>query len=704
MVQIIPESVGKLWSEWNVRVMVVSSLCLQILLILSGNRRKYIAKPWLRIVTWTAYLSTEWVVIIALGMISSFQGENNDPESSTNSNSSQILMVFWVPFLLLHLGGPDTITAYSLEDNELWLRHLLCLLVQAVAALYIFLQSWTASQYQVPSLAIPIFVSGIIKYGERTWVQRSASSERFRELLLPPPNSSDYAEFAAEYHSLVIRGEPVTFSMVPEPLFVPGVCPTIAEAKPLHEAYQLFKILKRLYADLILDHYDELWCRYMISDHPFDYVFKLLEIELGFMYDVLYTKANIVYSLTGIIFRSISLVCCISTFFVFCLVIDKHRYSTIDVAITYLLSVGAIALELYAIAALVLTDWTQYWLSQHEHWLSQPKYWLIKRLHTLAPPMYQAISHFRSKLSYEKGWSGTMTQFNLIDFCLKEKPVKFGGIQKFIGNYDIWEKYWYSTLEDVPIKMKQFIFEQLKVARSEHHVSQVLNWRGDQGLKRTNCDDKLNWSLVEVPFDQSILLWHIATDLCYYTDLEKYPEIPTPDSKHSFSKLVSNYLMQILVTRPFMLPKGIGKIRFRDTCAEATKFFEKRRSIISGSNGKGRARQVLLEVNTEVDPERVIGDRSKTVLFTGCRLAKQLQSLETEEGWGNEEKWEMIAKVWIEMLCYAASQCGWNEHAQNLRKGGELLTHVCLLMANFGLSEQFQIRVGEPRISIGTRG
>ncbi|XP_007206620.2 uncharacterized protein LOC18772679 isoform X1 [Prunus persica] len=583
MVQIIPESVGKLWSEWNVRVMVVSSLCLQILLILVGNRRKYIAKPWIRIVTWTAYLSADWVATVALGMISSFQGENNDPESSTNSNSSQILMVLWVPFLLLHLGGPDTITAYSLEDNELWLRHLLGLLVQAVAALYIFLQSWTASQYQLPSLAIPIFVSGIIKYGERTWVLRSASSERFRELLLPPPNQSDYAEFATEVYSKEIRGEPAAFSMIPEAPFVPGVRPTIAEAKPIHEAYQLFRILKRLYADLILDHYDERWCHYMIGDHPFDYIFKLLEIELGFMYDVLYTKANVVYSLT-------------------------------------------------------------------------------------------------------------------------EKPVKFGGIQKFVGTYDIWEKYCYSTLEDVPIKMKQFIFEQLKVARSESHVSQVLSWRGDQVLEKANCDEKLSWSLVEVPFDQSILLWHIATDLCYYTDLEKYQEIPTPDSKHNFSKLVSNYLMHILVTRPFMLPKGIGKIRFRDTCAEATNFFEKRRSIISGSNGKGRARQVLLEVNTDVDPESVIGDRSKTVLFTGCRLAKQLQSLETEEEWGNEEKWEMIAKVWIEMLCYAASQCGWNEHAQHLRKGGELLTHVCLLMANFGLSEQFQIRVGAPRISIGTRG
>nr|GEV96486.1 hypothetical protein CTI12_AA530670 [Tanacetum cinerariifolium] len=35
------------------------------------------------------------------------------------------ILAFWVPFLLVHLGGPDTITAFAIKDNELWLRHLL---------------------------------------------------------------------------------------------------------------------------------------------------------------------------------------------------------------------------------------------------------------------------------------------------------------------------------------------------------------------------------------------------------------------------------------------------------------------------------------------------------------------------------------------------------------------------------------------------
>lgn len=75
-------------------------------------------------------------------------------------------------------------------------------------------------------------------------------------------------------------------------------------------------------------------------------------------------------------------------------------------------------------------------------------------------------------------------------------------------------------------------------------------------------------------------------------------------------------------------------------------------------------------------------------------------ALETEGGKSNEEKWGIISQVWIEMLCYAASHCSWKEHAQHLRHGGELLTHVCLLMANLGFSQQFEIKQGTPTITL----
>ena len=126
------------------------------------------------------------------------------------------------------------------------------------------------------------------------------------------------------------------------------------------------------------------------------------------------------------------------------------------------------------------------------------------------------------------------------------------------------------------------------------------------------------------------------------------------------------------------------------TRAEANEFFQERKSVCVGD----QARIILLEVSTEVPPSKVKGDRSKSVLFEGCRLAKSLQCLEIEK------KWEWVSHVWVEMLCYAANKCRWNHHALQLTLGGELITHVWLLLAHFGITEQFQISKGHARAKL----
>ncbi|KAH7571043.1 hypothetical protein JRO89_XS05G0243600 [Xanthoceras sorbifolium] len=79
------------------------------------------------------------------------------------------------------VGGPDNINSYSLEDNELWLRHFLGLIVQIGVAFYVFLRFW--SNNALTFLAIPVFITGIFKYGKRTWVLWSASTQRFKDSL-----------------------------------------------------------------------------------------------------------------------------------------------------------------------------------------------------------------------------------------------------------------------------------------------------------------------------------------------------------------------------------------------------------------------------------------------------------------------------------------------------------------------------------------
>lgn len=668
--QIFPESVQKLWNEWELRLMVLLSLFLQIVLIIFSNRRKYTVTPWIRILIWSAYLSADWVATVSLGTLSNSQGDSEGKLLDPNYT----LMAFWAPFLLLHLGGPDTITAYSLEDNELWLRHLLGLVVQVGVAFYVFLRSWAGTP--LTFLSIPMFVAGIIKYGERTWVLRSASKNHFRDSLLPVPDPGpDYAEFMKEYGSLKDKmdvsrtrkektGENPLQSTVGDDITIPS-------GKYIYKAYYLFENqFRRLYADLILSLDDQQNSERFIKELPFEGAFEVVEMELSFLYDVLYTKATVVYSLLGIFLRTTSFLSTISTLAAFYFFIHKHQFSNIDINITYTLLFGAIFLEIYAIIMLILSDWTIVWLSSKKC--------------SLTGSICRAITSFRSVLTSDKRWSRRMAQNNLIDSCRRDEIDE---VPRFFDMNKFLERYWYVTWEKVD-DMKEPIFSCLvEMTNDVRDLKSLLKHRGDYVTRKNGSFDKLGWSIVDVEFDHSLLLWHIATDLCYPCDVDESPDTNLK-STCKISKCLSEYMLYLLVMCPFMLPKGIGELRFRDTCSEAKRFFQQRRESISNRN---EACKLLLEVDTEVEPIKVKGDKSKSVLFEACRLAKTLNTLEMEMG----EKWKMVSEVWVEMLCYAASYCGWIEHGQQLRRGGELLTHVCLLMSHLGLSEQFQILEGE---------
>ncbi|XP_034696412.1 uncharacterized protein LOC117922382 [Vitis riparia] len=93
--QIFPESMRKLWNEWELRFMVLLSLFLQIVLIIFSKRRKYTVTPWIRILIWSAYLSADWVATVSLGTLSNSQGDSEGKLLDPNYT----LMAFWAPFL-----------------------------------------------------------------------------------------------------------------------------------------------------------------------------------------------------------------------------------------------------------------------------------------------------------------------------------------------------------------------------------------------------------------------------------------------------------------------------------------------------------------------------------------------------------------------------------------------------------------------------
>ncbi|KAI3432950.1 DUF4220 domain-containing protein [Psidium guajava] len=671
--------------------MVLLSLSLQVLLIVLGGRRKFTRKLAIRIAVWCAYISADSIAGVALGILSSKLGETNKESGSLDANIK--LIAFWAPALLLLLGGPDTITAYSLEDNELWLRHLLGLIVQSTVTIYIYFMAWALSY--LSGLALLMTVAGLIKFGERVWVLWLASSDKLKESMLAPPDPSpNYPRFMEEYtlkqaEGFLVTADEIVEVQVPEDLSANENRPS--DNEELVQAHRLLKIFKRLFVNLILSYDDKDVSLSVFKDRKCGSVFKIVEIELGFMYDLLHTKARVLYTRWASYrrFITLSITCFVLACFSFG---ERPHYHSIDLALTFVLLVIVIVLELYSMLLLVSSDWTDVWLSKRD----------------------SSISHFvkRLQLFKQPRWSNSMGQFSLLSFSLQEKILPCHKFLKLIHVHEKLEKYHYTDYEEIPDSMKDFIhgnvqekFYKDNQLKYDHKTfcTRVLTGYGSPGL---------TWS-TELEFDECVIIWHVATELCYYSDgldEERYPGF-------LHSRLLSRYMFYLLFMYPFMLPSGIGQIRLRDTFAEAAKFF-KEKLLLSPKKCRHcprcgdtcsrishlfrrnqetpveneacqRACRMLLEVNTEVPPTKVKGGRSKSVLFDGCRLALGLN-----EKYDTSQKWEMISKVWVEMLVCAASQCRGDCHAQQLRRGGELITHVWLMMAHFGLTDHFQMTQG----------
>ncbi|TYH70743.1 hypothetical protein ES332_D05G137500v1 [Gossypium tomentosum] len=646
-----------LWLKWELRAMVVLSLSVQLILIKFGNRRKNSGRH-LRIVSllvWTMYLFADWLATVALSTL-------------LRSRKEQItspLVIFWTPFLLLHLGGPDTITAYSLSDNELWPRHLFGLCFQVGVALYVYVKFWTLTVTKLTYLAIPIFIVGIIKYGERVRALFQASNIRFRKSVFSTDKASELEvelSQGASKSDITLEGY-LDRKQIKE------------KYRYLYRAFLLFQVFRPMFSDLKLRIYNKLDYIFELGENVVaEEAFKIVEIELGFLYDLLYTKIPIVITRIGVILRIISLSLITSTLIAFLLVVGKHGYSKVDIGISYLLMVGAIFLELYSAFLHLSSDWGIHWLTSQNN-----------RLLTAAG---SNLVHFSKP---NKGIRA-MAQHSLLDYCLQPRKLKLAKVLNIFDPEDNAEKYLHTSWKDVDLELQKIIYTHFKEKRRKYKEKQfeykelleLLEERGRIPLIQNNVDADLGWSVSDVEFTHSLLLWHIATDVVYNDDhhwfragkLGPYCRI---------SKLLSDYMMYLLFLCPEMLPEGIGTIRHHDTCIEAKNFVHdksKFKQVIRGLFGidiESRSFFVLM------------GSLKKSAFFEGCQIAVQLQTLLGQFRWDHEDKWKLIAEVWLDMLTYVAAQCSWKEHARQLQQGEELLTHVALLMAHLGLSKKIQM-------------
>ncbi|XP_020181225.1 uncharacterized protein [Aegilops tauschii subsp. strangulata] len=430
-------------SNWEIRVAVLLSLFFQTVHIFVGPIRRRSSSPVISFLIWSCYLLADWVADLALGLLLNNMGNIGGKSSSsstiasvTNPDSSPIIFAFWTPFLLLHLGGPDTITAYSIEDNEMWLRHLIGFLFELLSASVIFFCSFKDNP-MMPA-TILMFVVGIIKYGERTYSLYSGSISGFHESILGPPDpGQNYAKFMTEFDSREQAGLDVEIVISGADSEAKRALVDLEEAKAARvvgnttmsleqQAFNFFLIFQRLFVDLILNYEENsISHAYFLEREEVSYsptkAFLVMGVELNFIYDMVYTKAPVTYRKAGCVLRFIASACLISSLLIF-IHHDKGGFTHIDIAITYPLLLGGVGLDTAALAMLLFSHRILIFLEKTE-WLQ----WLALTVRSV---------RVRLRLRL-RSWSEKTSQLNLVSYCLggkrdglRRRPLMVGALAR----------------------------------------------------------------------------------------------------------------------------------------------------------------------------------------------------------------------------------------------------------------------------------
>ncbi|BFG27301.1 hypothetical protein CerSpe_135750 [Prunus speciosa] len=220
----------------------------------------------------------------------------------------------------------------------------------------------------------------------------------------------------------------------------------------VRHAYHFYKIFRGLIVDLIFSFHERFESRAFFHDIKAEAAFRLIAIELNFVYEALFTKAVVVHSRRGCIFRAISFTA-VSIALGFFYKLEKHDYHKFDVGITYTLLFGALGLDSIALFMLIFSDWTVAALKKscQKYFVATmlQKYLSFKRPNWPTNTNTSCLIWIKQILF--RRWYESISAFNLIDYSLKERKKMSPNIFDYLGYAYIEIIY---GLKDLRDKMK----------------------------------------------------------------------------------------------------------------------------------------------------------------------------------------------------------------------------------------------------------
>ncbi|EXC35319.1 hypothetical protein L484_026643 [Morus notabilis] len=674
----------------------VTSILL-VFLVLFGSFRRRSRSSAVKYLTWIAYFLSTKLITYTLGQM----------QSTTFYDE---MFAVWAVFMGVVLSNSDAISAYSLEDNEHRKRYNLEMLVQSFWVGYLIGECINSTELMI-QLYIVWFLS-LGRAGERIEALMSASKDGLAE------HSKLVSDYMWDEHALskddhavdpvsmkgynyLVTGENENRVNHVLPLYRKKLDITVDEVVTVHKIWEckgsllssrndpnnrlkdiclsfaLCRLLRRRFGRYLLHEscQDKTWnfVRYGLlsesgdDDHD-ERAFRVVEVELAFLYDSLYTKYPALFA-NG--FPKLRPFVSLLIVVLGCWIVGSflHRYNTpygyrsltfgrfnCDVLLTYLVIFTFLFIEVMQLVFIFSSDWAKVLFVCK--YVAKPS-WRTKRI---VEKILGFVCHSRSWLNSQP-WERKLGQYDLIKH-FDHDPCKLIN-NWFVSPYkDLKRK---GEKENKRIKLTTEV-KKAVVLSFKTNGRKLSN--GLASLQRNGFADQFSWACRLETQTHVVLVWHIATTLCEKSLSFSQTEISAAKSKYfNVANALSKYCAYLVAFKPRLLPDH----------AYTTEFIFSRvvyeaRDLLKGCKTSESKCRKMMKLGHE-------GDRENEIIKRGAVLGKQL--IDETENW--EQLWKVLSEFWAEMMLFVAPSDDVTAHAENLATGGEFVTHLWALLTNAGI-------------------
>uniref|UniRef100_A0A0D9XXJ5 DUF4220 domain-containing protein n=1 Tax=Leersia perrieri TaxID=77586 RepID=A0A0D9XXJ5_9ORYZ len=627
----------------RVEVLVTASCALLATLVFLGSGRRTSRNAAFRFVVWLALMLSYPAVSYTIGLMQSGSFRND-------------MVVVWACFLL---GCADGIAACSVDGSDQQARTMISQATQVLYVMLLVLCYLGSLKLQLKVILSLLWLLNVAKLGLRLWSLLAAGRDRVLTAdnwLISKymahekvNNVGDFDPYQyngdGEYKVKINNDELVTVETAwkKHERDDGSLLSNDGKLKDLCLSFALFKLLRqRLNGKPLPLHEPPGDIKALVfvrrglaggdecDDH--ERMFRVIEVELGFLYDFYYARGN-----TGVDYTTTSL----------------------DIWLARLVITLFLVLELSQYLSLVLSDW---------HRVKMLSRYILHRQWWCRRPILETLLWLTCRATLTRSyWSNSVGQYSLLHACLHNHTTRVSAVHRWITKNVVVKR------QSIPVSARQQIH---RLIRSEW-LSNVKY--GDRTPQKYDLLQQFDWSTSRYEFGAmgSILVWHIATAIC---DVEQ-SKLTSPaeiTERREAATVLSNYCAYLLLQAPELVTDEVHDERLlMEAVREGIQSYFRRHGC---HRSKVDAMFVVLRDFVRSDDEdNVTGE---AVLGDGVRLGKQMLS-----GILKDEvvRWNLLAEMWVELLLTVAPSENVTGHVKLLATGGELITHLWALLTHGGI-------------------